>query len=395
MRIIIPTLIFSFVVFFIAIFQCATGFIEEEVLQNSPNYGSYLYLPTAIPDETSSSTLPPETSGTTDTATSATIELPPQTDWMAQRSVIINEVNWAGSVIWQNNDQFIELKNVSGGTVDVTDWKLYYASNHFIELTGTMDTGGAGIRIYQRGYGDTLHESRYTVIPSTNPQHADFWNNLYAINGNNAQIWLEDATGKVMDSFGDPNGQIAEELGGYSHGDGANDEANGFGFASAIRVNDELPGNDPSAWGDSEKYNGLRSFIKNGNAMTPGYNNLTGDYPAPFDVSSGVINEEYVGLVVSFTNARIMTNLVGAPTEVLVTITVSGVSATMPGEPGVTAQLKLRVNLTEFPTLSQNDRVNVTEVPLLCPTTLAQDDHYYVIGQITEAGKHMTITIDN
>ncbi|GAB4568103.1 MAG: hypothetical protein Fur0017_10400 [Anaerolineales bacterium] len=62
---------------------------------------------------------------------------------LSARSVIINEVAWAGTTSSLPNDEWIELYNVSNATINITGWTLRAADGTpGITLNGTIPAGG-------------------------------------------------------------------------------------------------------------------------------------------------------------------------------------------------------------------------------------------------------------
>lgn len=62
---------------------------------------------------------------------------------LSARSVIINEVAWAGTTSSLPNDEWIELYNVSNATINITGWTLRAADGTpSITLNGTIPAGG-------------------------------------------------------------------------------------------------------------------------------------------------------------------------------------------------------------------------------------------------------------
>jgi Lamin Tail Domain/PKD domain len=63
---------------------------------------------------------------------------------LSQAAVLINEVSWMGSTVSANHE-WIELKNTSDSSVDVSGWKLSDGMNLSIELTGTIAPGAYAV----------------------------------------------------------------------------------------------------------------------------------------------------------------------------------------------------------------------------------------------------------
>ncbi len=63
--------------------------------------------------------------------------------WVLSRSVVINEVMWMGSTS-SVDDEWIELKNTTGGAIDLTGWKIDGAGSgsSSITLSGTIPANG-------------------------------------------------------------------------------------------------------------------------------------------------------------------------------------------------------------------------------------------------------------
>jgi hypothetical protein len=317
---------------------------------------------TTTSSSSSSSTLPPVD--------------PPPTSW--NPTIIINEVNWGGSTVasW---DEFIELKNVSGSGVAVDNWKLHVSYYKTITLAGTM--AADEIRLYQRSYSTSADESRMTIIPST--YVTEFFNAFWSISDTAINIWLEDDSGATIDSFGDPNGINGEEFAGYVRGNGVAAVANGFGYASAARLDSGKPGNDPSAWGNSTTYANLRSHNTYGNAMTPGAENSSGTAPAEVTLS-GTLDGSWIGCVVNVPNIEITAGLTGTETGIK-NVTVDH-SLTI-GAPGT--DLILEINMDNFQNaIRENSIVSITNVPVLCPTSNNNFD-WYIIS--VDDSSHLTV----
>lgn len=71
---------------------------------------------------------------------SAASEFPPITS--AQGNVILNEINWGGSSS-SSADEWIEIRNMTGNTFDLTGWQLIGAGNSDITIpSGTLSPNG-------------------------------------------------------------------------------------------------------------------------------------------------------------------------------------------------------------------------------------------------------------
>ncbi len=129
---------------------------------------------------------PTPTGSETATAThTPTVTLPPPS--FPPRSVVINEVAWAGTAA-DSSDEWVELWNPGGAAVDFSGWVLTDGGDITIALEGTISPGG--FFILERSGDDTLSD-----IPA---------DQLYtgALSNSGEELTLLDPAGGVIDGAG-------------------------------------------------------------------------------------------------------------------------------------------------------------------------------------------------
>jgi len=200
---------------------------------------------------------PTPTKTSTPTATNTptpTITLTPS----GVRSVIINEIAWAGTASGLANDEWIELYNPGSSAINITGWRLKASDGSpDILLAGNIPAGG----YFLLERGETATDDS-TVNP--NIANQIYTNN--ALSNSGEAISLYDASGKVIDTA-NGNG------GGWPAGSTST-------YGTMERISGTI--DSDSAWSTNT---GVKKNGKNANGGdilgTPGESNSPGPTPTP------------------------------------------------------------------------------------------------------------------
>lgn len=108
--------------------------------------------------------------------------------------VVISEVNWAGSSI-SNADEWLELQNLEGETIDLSGWSIAGAG-----ASGAALTLPAGASIHS---GETYLISNYDATHSALAVEPDFVTTSVSLSNAALQLTLKTNEGLVADTVGD------------------------------------------------------------------------------------------------------------------------------------------------------------------------------------------------
>ncbi len=108
--------------------------------------------------------------------------------------VVISEVNWAGSSI-SNADEWLELQNLEGETIDLSGWSIAGAG-----ASGAALTLPAGASIHS---GETYLISNYDAAHSALAVEPDFVTTSVSLSNAALQLTLKTNEGLVADTVGD------------------------------------------------------------------------------------------------------------------------------------------------------------------------------------------------
>lgn len=108
--------------------------------------------------------------------------------------VVINEINWGGSN-GDGNDEWIELKNMTGNTIDLSNW--------IVENLGTGSGSGANITIPA---GKTIGPNGFFIISALNQAGSrinvasDVVNSSVSLNNGGEQLKLKTSANVLIDT---------------------------------------------------------------------------------------------------------------------------------------------------------------------------------------------------
>lgn len=115
------------------------------------------------------------------------------------RDVIINEINWAGSSA-STADEWLEIKNLTDGAVDLSGWKIEGAAT-----SGGTLTIPSGSMLPAQGFF-LISNFAHTDSHSTLNVPADWVTTSVSLRNSNAKYWLVDPFGNTIDVADDGAG---------------------------------------------------------------------------------------------------------------------------------------------------------------------------------------------
>ena len=171
----------------------------------------------------------------------------PQTAFASTPAVIFSEIAWAGSSI-SSSDEWIELANTTGDSVDVSGWTITGAGSAGATLTLPANSAIAPYSTY------VISNYEYTHTNSALATKSQYVTATLSLPNSGFSLYLYDAIGAQIDVGGRDGNPIAGRSGSTAQSlDGR--------YASMVRVDGLIAGSETAAWADAQTSAGFKEGI--------------------------------------------------------------------------------------------------------------------------------------
>lgn len=93
--------------------------------------------------------------------------------WYVGPEIVINELMWMGSAAGDSNDEWIELRNMTSNTIDLSNWKVTKVASSGSGVESLMLTIPAGKSIGPNGYFLISNYDKATSAINVDPDRVD------------------------------------------------------------------------------------------------------------------------------------------------------------------------------------------------------------------------------